>query len=110
MDDIVLARLREPGDDGFLPDDVGAVLAAYDESVNFAETANAKIMSLEAQLDEAQREIAALKAVNYDLIMAQPASNGAEGSKGDASNGNNDDDDEPSIEKISAEAEKGDDE
>ena len=109
MDDAVLSRLREPGDEGFLPDDVGAVLAAYDESMKFADAANAKIMDLEAQLDEAQREIAELKAVNYDLIMAQPASGDANDSK-DNDSDDDDSDDEPSIEKISIEAEKGDDE
>lgn len=110
MDDAVLTRLREPGDDGFLPDDVGAVLAAYDESMNFADKASAKIAQLEASLEQAQTEIAELKAVNYDLIMAQPASNDVDSSKDDVSNDDGDDDEEPSIKKISAEAEKGDDE
>lgn len=110
MDDTVLARLREPGDDGFLPDDVGAVLAAYNESMNFADKASAKIAELEANLDQAQVEIAKLKAVNYDLIMAQPASNNADSSKDNVSSDDGDDDKEPSIEKISADAEKGDDE
>ena len=110
MDETVLSRLREPGDDGFLPDDVGAVLAAYDESMNFVDKASAKIEQLEAELVQAQTEIAKLKAVNYDLIMAQPASSGVDDSRDDTSNDDNSGDEEPSIEKISAEAEKGDDE
>lgn len=110
MDDAVLARLREPDDNGFLPDDVGAVLAAYDESMNFVDKASAKIEQLEAELVQAQTEIAGLKAANYDLIMAQPASSGVDDSGNDASNDNNSGDEEPSIEKISEEAEKGDDE
>jgi cobalamin biosynthesis protein CobT len=109
VDDAVLTRLREPGDGGFLPDDVGAVLAAYDESMSFIDKASAKIEQLEAELVQAQTEIAELKAVNYDLIMAQPASGDVNGSGDDASNDDGSDDEEPSIEKITEEIEKGDD-
>lgn len=112
MDESVIDRLRDPGDSGFLPDDVGAVLAAYDESMAFADKATAKISDLEMKIAAAEEEIAKLKAVNYDLIMAQPKSSDMNDSedKDNTSNDSDNDDDEPSIEKISAEAEKGDDE
>lgn len=73
MDENVLARLRTPGDGGYGADDVGALLADYDNVTGTLDGANAKIAEMQAQLDDAVAQIAVLKAQNYDLIMAQPA-------------------------------------
>lgn len=73
MDESILARLRDPGEAGYGADDVGALLADYDGITGTLDGANAKIAEMQAQLDDMTAQIAVLKAQNYDLIMAQPA-------------------------------------
>lgn len=73
MDDSILSRLREPAE-SYGADDVGALLADYDGANSLLESANAKIAEITAQVDDLTAQVAVLKAQNYDLMMAEPAS------------------------------------
>lgn len=87
MDDNILSRLREPAE-SYGADDVGALLADYDGANSLLESANAKIAEITAQVDDLTAQVAVLKAQNYDLMMAEPASPVDDG--GDSGEGDDD--------------------
>lgn len=63
----LLAQLQNPGEDGLSPTIYDDLSAAY---TNDTSTRDAKIEVQGSDLAAAQAEILALKAMNYDLLMA----------------------------------------
>ena len=71
----LLAQLQNPGDEGLSPTIYDDLSAAY---TNDTSTRDAKIEVQGADLAAAQAEILALKAMNYDLLMAAGIDNSAD--------------------------------
>lgn len=89
----LLDSLRNPGDDGpneTIYDDITAAYSAVSER---ADSGDARIAEMTAANDALKAEIAALKARNYDLLMAVDAgSNDSVSDSGDDSADEDDDD------------------
>lgn len=71
----LLALLQNPGEDGLSPTIYDDLSAAY---TNDMSTRDAKIEVQGTDLAAAQAEILALKAMNYDLLMAAGIDNSGE--------------------------------
>ena len=71
----LLAQLQNPGEDGLSPTIYDDLSAAY---TNDTSTRDAKIEVQGNDLAAAQAEILALKAMNYDLLMAAGIDNSAD--------------------------------
>jgi len=87
----LLAQLQNPGDEGLSPTIYDDLSAAY---TNDTSTRDAKIEVQGADLAAAQAEILALKAMNYDLLMAAGIDNSPESGENESESESEDESDD----------------
>lgn len=95
----LLAQLQNPGEDGLSPTIYDDLSATY---TNDMSTRDARIQVTDEQLAAVQAELLAVKAVNYDLLMAAGIDNGNESEESENEPENEDDeigDDDDFFEK-----------
>jgi len=90
----LLAQLQNPGEDGLSPTIYDDLSAAY---TNDTSTRDAKIEVQGTDLAAAQAEILALKAMNYDLLMAAGIDNSSDSGDDNSETDSESDDDSDEI-------------